>query len=408
MPTKNKKEYRFMLSTSMFFFPGYSKVYKDFGVKDETDKKQLLFMNVIHDYVKKFDRDQWYKDNVLVRIYLDGSLEAYESPDGTRPWTSVLADISNHENFQLVSYACADPSFRESAHTLERVGKSKAALSWHRGLLGTMMRFHAAFDFPENRIAKCVCLVDIDSVYTDKWWKLQEDFLTDQTARIMALTGPMEIGLHGYVFTDSLALTESENIPLFCKGGLTSVRSLLDPVAWNEFPERWRTMRRDLRSIDMLRFIFEEPPVRLMEDFAYGFDERVLNEIFLKGREIKRIGTFRVNAAANFASMLLRTFKWNGKSVAMRELAVASGFEDIDAMIAFVESFVPVAAPGADRRPPSPSMDELESVILSRFRPHVKIMFELQIDRRMLHAIQLPRGGIDDSFVNTWDFLKSV
>ena len=370
-PTKppKQKQYKMLLSTSLFYFPNYTKAYRREGIKDETHSKQQSFLQVLRYYWSLFELD-WFRRNVLLRIYYDESLLLYETVNGSKPWYDLLRSLSDHDNFQLVRFKCKDPHFREQhgGHDL------------HRGLLGTFIRFHAIFDFEVNRIAKCVCLIDMDSLYTKAWWTQHIEFLSNTREHILSFTGPFEMNIHGYL------PPESTYVQPFMKACFTSFKLLLPQKRWIEFPEFWRRFLPTIRFLDAYRYLqYKEKSSqeRLFQDFGYGFDEAVLNAMLYDRSEVMGIQTVTLHRTngmqiSTFIIKLLLGFEWNGqRSVTMQCLSRDMGFESVAQLIAYVE--------GAQSR--MKTMDHLEKFIKS-FRPHLPIMASLQIDARILHLIK--------------------
>ena len=367
-PPKHKR-YKMLLSTSLFYFPKYTKAYRVGGVKDETHAKQRSFLQAVQFYLSLFDLD-WFRRNVMLRIYYDSSLFIYETENGTKPWLEVLQMLNEHGSFQLVRFECTDRRFREQTgeHDL------------HRGLFGAFVRFHAMFDFESNRIAKCICLVDIDSLYTKAWWEQHIEFLADARHNILSFTGPFEMNIHGYL------PPESTYVQPFMKGGFTSFKKLLPSNLWTEFPKYWTSFHSTLRYLDAYRYLqYKEnaSQERLFQDFGYGFDEAVLNDMLLDHSSymgLKVVTLHRTNGTqiSTFVVKLTQSFEWNGqRSVAMQQLCREMGFKSVGQLLAYVSSM----------QTRLKSMEHLESFIKS-LRPYVATMSELQIDARIIHLIR--------------------
>ena len=388
--------YTFLLSTSLFYFPKYTRAYRARGVFDETHEKQSSFVDALRYYAALFEIP-WFKRHVLLRVYYDDSLLLYTAQDGTPPWPGILAALGKNDSFQLVGFRCADPRFRETVS----LSGSGSEVEVHRGLLGTLMRFHAAFDFPENRIADTVCLIDVDSLYTPAWWREHMDFLRAGDAKkILAFTGPFEVGLHGYL------PPESAYIQPFVKGGFTSFKQLLPAAEWTDFPNLWEGARPALRYLDALRTVeFGEKGSageRLYEDFGYGVDEAVLNALLLdksRAMGLREVTLCRPASQAipNFMAKLAAAFRWNGaRSVPFRQLCAAMGDVDPDKLVA--------AVTGARIN----GFADLETSVVSQLRPHAALMERMQMDARLIHVIRTFSAADAARYKDSRDYLVAT
>ncbi|KAG2424933.1 hypothetical protein HXX76_014091 [Chlamydomonas incerta] len=362
---------RYLLSTSLFYLPEYKKTYARLGTIDETHAKQQQFLAAARHYMRLLEEAPWLRKNVALRVYYDDSLFLYQAPDGSRPWEQVLRELGAHPSVQTVRFHCAAPQYREPA-----------APHLHRGLLGALMRLHAACDGPGGAFAagaKCVCLVDMDNLYSEEWWQEHARFLRCPSKRVMSFTGLTEMVLHGYV-------APGQEVRPLSKFGLTSFKEPLPASAWTGVPALLEELRPHMRYLDAVRLQLYGPESaneRFFEDFAYGFDEVLLNHVL--ARCIPDTDSIRVvemvrkpeSMIAAFFEKMVGFLSWNGqRSCAMRQLAQDMGHTSPAQLLQWLE-----AAKSSTR-----DVRSLEALI-ARFSPHAATLGQLQIDARTLHLI---------------------
>ncbi len=373
-----KEAYLFLLSCVAFFFPGYSKTNYRKGVIDVSHHRQRQMMSTIRMYKEMFREVPWFREYVIVRMYYDDSLFMYKDATGSCPWESIIEELRGHPGFQMVRYDCFS-----TVSSMADVYKGRAI---HRGLLGTMVRFHAACDQEFEPRASCVCLVDMDSLYTAEWWKEHINFFRHDEPKkhVLTFTSVSEIALHGYVPPEHWRASGP-----FMKAGLTSFRTRLPANAWESIPSRLEEMRPLFRYMDVVRLILYGPESnneRSYEDFGYGFDEALLNFIVRDywGEEHILISQVKRNDTSvlidSVLSKLLGFLVWAGdRSVPATALAKRMSFASVDELVRWLSD----KAKSRQVR----SIDALESQVLSRLRPYLPIMERMQIDGRLLTLI---------------------
>lgn len=367
------KRAAFLLSSSLFYMPNYVKTYARLGAKDETHQKQGAFMEAIRYYERLFSENQWFQGNVLLRLYFDSSLLLYRAPDGSRPWRGVLARLRSNPHVQLVRFSCRLPELcREPT---DAPGGEGGRL--HRGLFGALVRMHAATDFPEG--TKCVCLIDMDSLYTKRWWQRNAEFMAAPDQQVLGFTGIFEMNLHGYL------PAETRDVPPFLKCGLTSFKKPLDADSWRMFPALFEALLPSLRYKDAVRqqlFGDKSMDERFFEDFGYGADEAVLNAVVVHQFRLSQVRvvplTRGATAVGTFFEKLAAFMRWNNeRSAAMRGLARALGLGGARDVIKMVET------EGARCK----SFADLGRFV-QRMRPFLPHMLRMQIDARVLNVIR--------------------
>jgi hypothetical protein len=362
-------------------------VYHGNNVRDETHAKQLAFYRVVQYYDALFKKSKWHAENVTLRIYIDDSLYEYEPNNKQQPkWRDVIEQYRTHPNFDWVRFECPDPRFREAD------GKH------HRGLLGTLIRAHAMYDFEENKDYACVCCIDIDSVYTKKWWDAHIEFEKDakgkgkgkgkaQAKKVMAVVGDFEMPM--YCHLDN---PPSNYVPVM-HSGLTSIAyARLPAKGWLEMPRLIEESRSTMRYLDALRYILygdeSARTQRFHEDFAYGFDETLLNLAILPPDTVRELGGLReIHVDRNmtkqqrfFKDKLIAFLKWNGaRSVPMQELSQRmTQSPDVESFIERLRRFYEIN---------DATWEAFEARVIAPLRKHRDVLGQLQIDQRLLHLV---------------------
>jgi hypothetical protein len=207
----------------------------------------------------------------------------------------------------------------------------------------------------------------------------------------MAVVGDFEMPM--YCHLDGKGRGKVPYVPVM-HGGLTSIaHARLPAEGWLEMPRLIEAATPTFRYLDTLRYVlFGDEPARtqrLHEDFAYGFDEALLNLAILPPEVVAGMGGLRElhvdrNMAKQqrfFKDKLLAYLRWNGaRSVAMQELAVrVTGDPDVDAFVERLRRFYAVE---------DPTWEAFESRVLAQLRKHLDVIRRLQIDQRLVHLVE--------------------
>ena len=351
-----------LLSTSLFYMPGYTKVSLAYGVRDLTHERQASFISVLEAYEEAFRTAAWLRERVALRVYHDDSLDAYVAPDGSRPYPALLRRLAACPGIQLVWFRVADPRFRS------------ADGAFHVGVFGAFVRFHALIEGVVPT-AKAVCLIDMDSFYTPAFFERLLTFAC-AGAGALAFTGPLEITHHAWVAPEDAATAKPN-----AKGCFTAFRSRFPTPAWDDFASAGLdALVPHMRYLDaMLLAIFgpSSSAERLYEEFAYGADELILNAwLRLHGTPVQEVRLVRSGVGYVFHK-LAAYLRWNGeRSVAARALAAALKHPSVDALVKTVERDAPgVTTLAALKR------------YFDGWRPHAPLLAQLQIDGRILAVV---------------------
>lgn len=360
-----------LISTCVFYRPNYTKFTAAGSLQDVTHARQASFLTVLGFYERAYEVVPWFRHRVVVRVYYDDSLEAYATPQGTRPWPATMARLRDHPGFQMVWFRADAPRFREG--------------DGHRGLLGTLVRFHAACEGSPPPAARVVAVVDADSFYAKEWWKKQLEFAAspDPGHDVLGLTSPFELMFHA-----AASVTRPEHVARLkptLKAGLTSFRRRFpaghfDAVGTTDF-ER---LRPHMRYLDAMRPAVyptsQNEQARLFEEFSYGIDELLLN-VWLTESDL-RVGVVELERSGGpryFFDRLLAFLRWNvgtgGRSVACQRLAKALGATDGD-LVALVDA-------AANKVTDATSL----AAAIAPWKQHMGLWTLLQVDGRILAVI---------------------
>lgn len=419
-----------MLSCVAFFFPTYTKKYVR-GSVDVTGERQSQMQRSIKMYMDMYQELEWFRRGVIIRFYYDDSLFLYVNEVGVKPWIDIISKMKTHPLFQMVHYDCKIPYMRETFMIRDEDGNlNKHDL--HRGLLGTMIRFHALMDSENSLDVSCVCLIDIDTLYTAEWWKEHLRFIDSDNdpkeykipSDVLAFTSLTEFVLHGYVYPESW----KKCLP-FVKGGLTSVRRRMPIEIWDSMLNRIELARPLLRYMDALRLILYGPDSnteRSYEDFGYGFDEAILNMImteYFDSKDIHVVSMRRESKGIIDSTMLkLNKFmQWAGsRSIPVLELSdrmfpvkqiggwrKTKGERHIIKKTNMQTSNVnPVCNWLHDIHDQIKSIQDLETMVFSKLRPHMDLLERMQIDGRLLSLICY---GIEpDKMTVSHQYIKTI
>lgn len=361
---------KLLLSTSLFFFPKYSKIFNNKFV-DESNNRQHSFMNVIAYYEKIFKDHKWFRDNVILRIYYDNSLLMWN--DGE--WNNIISKAS--KNIEWVKFQCMDSKFHE---WFPETTTSKAFMG-HRGLIGTLIRYHALYDFPENKNFNSICLIDVDTVYTFDWWKLQTKLAISGKQCMAAIAGLFETPIFGTI------LTEDSNMQKrMAHAGLFSlIGTRFDADDWLNYPRMFKDTHLYAQALDYMRCaLFPDTcrQERLYIDFAYGYDELLLNYMIIP----KYAGKVEYNVVDTardprrtmkfFISRFLMYLKWNGsRSVVLTQLG---GLMKTD-VVEFVEKL---------SQTQYDTWSDVYTKVIMPFKPHIEKLRQLEIDHRLVHIFE--------------------
>jgi len=353
-----------LLSLCVFHRPAYTKFVADGSLEDVTHKRQAQFQAVLAAYERAFEAVPWFRHRVVVRVYFDASLATYATPEGARPWPATLARLHAHPGFQMVEFRADGARFREGAG--------------HRGLLGTLVRFHAACEDAPPPAARVVAVVDADSFYTRDWWARQFAFAAGTPdVDVLGFTSPFELMFHA-----AAEVARPEDVARLkptLKAGFTSFRKRFPAGFFDAIAADLERRRPHLRALDALRpAVYPDSrhgEARLFEEFAYGIDELLLNAWLTESA--MRVGTVdlrRAGGPAYFFERLLAFLRWNagvgGRSETCKRLAAAVGAKDGD-LVAHVER----VAATADLAAAAP------------WATHMALWTQAQVDGRILAVL---------------------
>jgi hypothetical protein len=368
----------YLMSTSMFYLPNYTKS-NVAGSQDVTHHKQQAFLHGVQHWERLLESSSFFRRELGVRLYYDDSIFKYVTEKGGKPWPAVIDRLSKNTSFQLVKYSCQLPQLcREN--------------DMHRGLFGTFIRIHAACRVPggfftadsTNNRPRLVAVIDLDNVYSAEWFRRHIEFLRDPKGSVMGFTGVFELNLHAYL--PAADYPGGLNCPPNLKFGMTSFKRPLPAACWNSFPEKFTELLPAMRYLDAVRQqLFREKAdgERFFEDFGYGFDEYILNRFVhekVVPSDIKIINIHRYQDASisSFMDKLLRYLAWNGeRSVAMRQLARDMHLPGVSSVMDLIKA----------RQTDVKTFAQLETFLSHVLRPHIQVLSRLQIDARVLHLV---------------------
>jgi len=263
---KEEPEKYHLLSSCFFVKDKYIKT--TYGkVRDDSLKKQKMIMGCIEEHAKKYEEGKWDNKKVRLRIYYDYSLEKSEL------WKKIEERYLYHPFFQWVKYKIAGK-------------KDINNPDLHIGLIGTMVRFHPLFT--KNKRIELISVIDLDNMYTEEW-KKEVDKLLKSEYDIMCFSSILNIPFYGSIIGGI-----SDDLPCgywIAAGFLTSkIR----------FPyERWYNMMNyiysdnilyKLRFFDSFKYaIFKNEEDKFFEDYEYGLDEIIINNIINNYVRLKKI-----------------------------------------------------------------------------------------------------------------------
>jgi len=284
-----------LLSACLFFKEKYIKTTNG-NVRDETMRKQELMSKCIEENAKDYDKGIW-KDNVRLRIYFDKSI--HKSPLLNASFEKYL----NHPFFQWVRY---------------EIPGMKAAKSptFHKGLIGTIVRFHPLFIRSSNVIV--VSIVDLDNKYTDKWKETINKFVKSPDYDIHYISGIFLIPFYASIIK---GVTKEDNPAILWSGaGLFSSKVIFPRSRWNNMLNHIQSnsILGRLRFIDSFKIsIYNNNTEIFMEDFEYGLDEILLNDMiyyYIEKKIVKPMVT-KINPKVFFLNCfkkkILDFLKWN-------------------------------------------------------------------------------------------------
>ncbi len=281
-----------LLSTCLFIKDKYLKT--TYGkVRDASEYRQKQFMQVIETHAKYYDEGYWDK-NTRLRIHIDKSLEKHEK------WMNILNKYMNHPFFQWVKYdipSKKDPEFQEL----------------HIGLIGTIIRFYPMF--VKNDKISCISVVDLDSMYTENW-KNEMDKFKKSNYDFHTFSSMFLIPFYSLIIPGI-----SEDIPkgFWIPAGLFSSKIKLPLWKWNRLPEfiGSKHIMRKLRYFDMFKLaILDNKIDQFMEDFEYGLDEIIINDLINYYLDKKKYTLMITNAANRpqvefIRDRIIKYLRWN-------------------------------------------------------------------------------------------------
>ena len=356
-----------LLSACLFYKAEYVKTTN--GVtRDETAAKQRLFMEAIRRNAEMYDRGEWPR-NTRMRIHMDASLQVLAD------WVTFLDPYWKHPFFQFVVYDV--PRYRDPTNP-----------AFHRGLLGTMMRFHPMFDVnasdkPDKSLASMVSIVDLDNLYSAVWLQtVLQKFPTvpTHTKKFLSFSSPFSMPFYGTIMR---GVSQERPRGYWLSAMLTTTDYRFPAAAWSALPEVIESdqVLGKLRYLDALKVaLFDNRIDGFYEDFEYGIDEILLNHLVetevqrgLATVEVVRIKTKQSSSPNFIRKRLLDYVRWNDRKKKLQPLYDSLGVANYDQlqktlqskhdMTQFVEFF----------RSKKDSMDLLEA---------------MQIDQRIVYAIK--------------------
>lgn len=326
-------------------------------VRDVTTSKQEIISKCIEDNAKDYDKGIWDK-NVRLRIYFDPSI--HKSP----LLNACFEKYVHHPFFQWVRYDI--PSMKVSKNP-----------TFHSGLIGTIVRFHPLFVRGPNVIA--VSVIDLDNKYKDKWRETIHKFIKSDYD-IHYISGLFNIPFYGCIIK---GVTKEDDPSILWSGALSFTSKVVFPRS------RWNNMLMHIQSNSMLgriRFldsfkvsIYNNTSEMFMEDFEYGLDEIILNDIvyyYTNRKLVKPMITMikpQSFSLINFPrKKILEYLKWNDeKSDKMYYLYKALKVSSYAELEHKVSAF------------------KTPEQLFGLFKPKevFDILWQLQIDRRVLYLI---------------------
>ena len=326
-------------------------------VRDVTASKQEIISKCIEGHAKDYDRGIW-DQNVRLRIYFDVTI--HKSP----LFNACFEKYVHHPFFQWVRYDI--PSMKVPTNQ-----------SFHSGLIGTIVRFHPLFVRSSNVIA--VSIIDLDNKYKDNWRETIRKFIKSDYD-IHYLSGLFIIPFYGCIIK---GVTKEDDPSILWCGALSFTSKVVLPRS------RWNNMLTHIQSNSMLgriRFldsfkvsIYNNTSEMFMEDFEYGLDEIILNDMiyyYINRKLVKAMVTMIKPQPHNLINFprkkILEYLKWNDeKSDKMYYLYKALRVSSYAELESKVSSF------------------KTPEQLFGFFKPKevFDILWQLQIDRRVLYLI---------------------
>jgi hypothetical protein len=345
-----------LLSGCLFFKEKYTKTSNGNGkVKDVSLMKQQMMTKCIEQHAKDYEQGIWDK-NVRLRIYFDKSV--HKSPLLNACFEKYL----HHPFFQWVRYDIPE--------------RSSINPSFHKGFIGTIVRFHPLFIRSSNVVA--VSIVDLDNKYTSKWKEMIHKFIKSDYD-IHYISGIFHMPFYSNIIK---GITKEDDPSILWSGaGLFSSKVVFPRSRWTNMLTHIQSnsILGRIRFIDSFRVALYNTSEMFMEEFEYGLDEVLLNDMiyyYIERNLVKPMVT-KVNPMYLYVNyyqkMILDYLKWNdGKSEQMYFLYKALHVSSYEEMADKVNSF-----------------KTLEQLFRYFKKKEVsEILWHLQFNRRLLYLIQ--------------------
>ena len=351
---KDEPDNYHLLSTCLFIKNKYIKT--SYGkVRDVNEERQQQFMKTIAKHADTYEKGYWDK-NTRLRIYIDKSLEKHER------WINMLKKYGNHPFFQWIKYDIPgkkDPEFQDL----------------HVGLIGTIIRFHPLF--VKNDRINCISVVDIDSMYTEKWLNEINEFKKSDKD-LHCFSSKFLFPFYGTIIPGI-----SNDIPkgFWIPAGLFSSKIRFPSWRWNRLPEfiESKHIMNKMRYFDAFKMaLFDNKIDQFYEDFEYGLDELIINDIVNHYLDKNKFTIMVTNAVNSPQPKFIRDrimvyLKWNDlKTNRMINLYKMIRVKNLSHLEHVMNK-----------------MDNINGIIsLFNKKPIIDFLKELQIDRRIIYVIE--------------------
>uniref|UniRef100_A0A6C0H4V6 Uncharacterized protein n=1 Tax=viral metagenome TaxID=1070528 RepID=A0A6C0H4V6_9ZZZZ len=287
-----------LLSSCFFIKDKYIKT--TYGkVRDESLKKQKMIMNCIEEHAKKYDNGEWDNKSVRLRVYYDWSLEKSDL------WKIIRDKYLHHPFFQWIKYEIAGKKDYNNPDI-------------HIGLIGTIVRFHPLFT--KNEKIKVISIIDLDNMYTGEW-KKEVDKFVDSSYNVMCFSSILNIPFYGSIIGGI-----SDDLPCgyWIAAGFLTCKVRLPYERWNNMMEYVysNSILYKLRFFDSFKYaIFKNEEDRFFEDYEYGLDEIIINNIinyYIKIGKLRMMVVLIRNRpnVSFFRKRILDFLEWNNLKTA--------------------------------------------------------------------------------------------
>jgi hypothetical protein len=363
-----------LLSTCLFIKEKYIKT--TYGkVEDVSEKRQKSFINAIEQYAILYNKGYW-NDKTRLRIYFDKSLDINEN------WSIVLNKYMKHPFFQWIRYDI--PSKKDPNNN-----------NYHIGLIGTLIRFHPLF--VKNSSIRLISIIDLDIVYTSKW-REEIDKFSKSKYDMQCFSNMFSIPFYGSLID---GITEEKPHGYWISAGLLTSKVILPYTIWNNLLDyvRSRRIMNKLRYLDALKIaLYNNNMDKFMEDFEYGLDEILLNDIigdYINKNEIKLYVTEVLSKPdVNFIRDKMKIYmKWNAiKTTRMINLYKAMGIKTYEDLVKEMDNKKTIK----------------EFIKMFKNRDILDIMEKLQIDKRIIYIIKNYDENKFNKYNNIKDYIQNI